>query len=156
MLNVLLQDPTNSPLNYPLNFQMSGDRIRVPLKNTWRIFQIKVSRTHHVQGDPNFDCMEYNEDNTFGGCVQQQLRDIFMGSLNCTPPLMMQGPSEPDVCNQRFYLTRDEGNRIRDLFDQIHYDFIPTVCKRPCTGGVPACKILSFPKIQKQTKTRHE
>ena len=148
MLNVLLQDPTNSPLTYPLNFQMSGDRIRVPFKKAWRIFQIRVFRTHHVQGDPNFDCMEYTEENTFGECVQKQLSDIFKGSLNCTPPLMMQKPSEPHVCNQRFHLTRDEGNRIRDLFDQIHFDFIPSVCKRPCTGGC-SCLQIVFQKTSK-------
>ena len=42
MLDILFMDPANSPLIFPHNFQMRGDRIRVPLDLGWRIFTIKV------------------------------------------------------------------------------------------------------------------
>ena len=132
-MSVLLLDPKNSPLTYPLNFQMRGHHIRVPFEKGWRIFKIKVLRSEHVQGDPNFECTKYDEDNTYGDCVQKEMRNIIVDVLNCTPPQMMiQEYPDDHVCNQRFDMNVEEGNELRDFFE-ILFDFKPSACKRPCT-----------------------
>ena len=132
-MSVLLLDPKNSPLTYPLNFQMRGHHIRVPFEKGWRIFKIKVLRSEHVQGDPNFECTKYDEDNTYGDCVQKEMRNIIVDALNCTPPQMMiQEYPDDHVCNQRFDMNVEEGNELRDFFE-ILFDFKPSACKRPCT-----------------------
>ena len=133
MLDVLLMDPANSPLIFPHNFQMRGDRIRVPFDLGWRIFTIKVLRFQNLNNDPHFDCEEYNEVNSYGASLKKELRNIYEVALNCTPPLLSEEPSaDVDVCNKRFNVTEDEGNKIRDLFDN-NFNFKPTFCKKPCT-----------------------
>ena len=61
-LNVFLMDPVNSPLIFPMDFQMKGDHIRFPLENIYSSFIIRASRSYHVEDDPAFDCKEYNQD----------------------------------------------------------------------------------------------
>ena len=61
-LNVFLMDPVNSPLIFPMDFQMLGDHIRAPLEKKYNSFIIRTSRSYHVEGDPAFDCREYNQD----------------------------------------------------------------------------------------------
>ena len=129
-MSVLLLDPKNSPLTYPLNFQMRGHHIRVPFEKGWRIFKIKVLRSAHIQDDPNFECTEYDEDNTYGDCVQKEMRNIIVGALNCTPPqMMMQEYPDDHVCNQRFDMNVEEGNKLRDLFETL-FDFKSSACKK--------------------------
>ena len=61
-LNVFLMDPVNSPLIFPMDFQMKGSHIRAPLEKKYISFIIRTSRSCHVEGDPAFDCREYNQD----------------------------------------------------------------------------------------------
>ena len=61
-LNVFLMDPVNSPLIFPMDFQMKGEHIRAPLVKQYSSFMIRTSRSYHVQDDPAFDCREYNQD----------------------------------------------------------------------------------------------
>ena len=70
LLGVLLMDPINSPLLFPANSGMRGDHIKVPFHKGWRIFTIKIHQFRHLKSDPNSDCMEYSEDNTYGSCVR--------------------------------------------------------------------------------------
>ena len=60
-LNVFLMDSVNSPLLFPIDFQMNGDHIQVPLRNSYSTFVIRMLRSYHVEGDPVFDCKEYNQ-----------------------------------------------------------------------------------------------
>ena len=60
-LNVFLMDPVNSPLLFPIDFQMNGDHIQVPLRKSYSTFVIRTLRSYHVEGDPLFDCKEYNQ-----------------------------------------------------------------------------------------------
>ena len=61
-LNVFLMDPVNSPLIFPMDFQMKGDHVRVPLEKRYSSFIIRASCSYHVEDDPAFDCKEYNQD----------------------------------------------------------------------------------------------
>ena len=135
-LKVFLMDPLNSPLIYPMNFQMKGDHIRVhfdPTKNdniSW-LFTVKVSQSHHVQGDPLFDCTEYTEDQTYGDCVTAELSGLFQEKLNCTPPLLATHADQ--MCDVRFNLTADKSKEIFELFWNKYLNFEPSSCKKPCT-----------------------
>ena len=135
-LKVFLMDPINSPLIYPMNFQMKGDHIRVqldPLKNddkSW-LFAVKVSQSHHVQGDPLFDCTDYTEEKSYEGCVREELSGIFKEKLNCIPPLLSYETDQ--TCNVRFNLTKDESREIFDLFWNNYLNFEPSRCRKPCT-----------------------
>merc|ERR1712032_1700824 len=123
-LNVFLMDPVNSPLIFPMNFQMLGNHIKVPLEKHLFSFLIRTSRSYHVEDDPAFDCREYNQEDTYGNCVKQELVKIFEQGLNCTPPLLA---SETDqMCNERFNVTREESARIFDLFVNNYVDFEPS------------------------------
>ena len=87
-LNVFLMDPVDSPLIYPLDVQMKGDHIKVPLetfrtKGKFWDFTIKISRSYHVESDPRFQCKEYNQENAYGQCVREELKSIFEQKLNC-------------------------------------------------------------------------
>ena len=61
-LNVFLMDPVNSPMIFPMDFQMLGDHIRAPLEKKYTSFVVRTSRSYHVEGDPAFDCREYNQE----------------------------------------------------------------------------------------------
>ena len=151
LLDVLLMDPANSPLIFPHNFQMRGDRIRVPLELGWRIFTIKVLRFQNLNNDPHFDCEEYNEDKSYGACLKKELRNIYEVALNCTPPLLSEEPSaDVDVCNKRFNVTEDEGNKIRDLFENT-FNFKPSMCKKPCSQTT--YEVQSMPVVKYTTSS---
>ena len=149
VLQFLLMDPVNSPLIFPENFQMKGDRIAVPFELGWRIFTIKIHRFQHLKEDPHFDCEEYDEGKTYGACVRQELKGVFKKVLNCTPPLLMEEPDDDDdFCSQRFNVTEQEGNRIRDLFESHFNLFKPSSCKKPCTRTtyeVQSMEVLKYP-----------
>jgi len=133
MLDILLMDPANSPLIFPHNLQMKGDSISVPFDLGWRIFNIKVLRFQNLNNDPHFDCEEYSEENSYGGCLKKELKESYERALNCSPPLLVDEPSaDVHVCNKRFNMTEEEGNRIRDLFDK-NFNFKASLCKKPCT-----------------------
>ena len=148
MLDFLLVDPANSPLIFPQNLQMKGDRIRAPFDLGWRIFTIKVVRFKHLNNDPHFDCEEYNEDSSYGGCLKKELRKIYESALNCTPPLLVEEPSRNvSVCNKRFNMTEDKGNQIRDMFEN-NFNFKPALCKKPCTQTtyeVQSMQVIKYP-----------
>ena len=135
-LKVFMMDPINSPLIYPMNFQMTGDHIKIqldPLKNdniSW-LFAVKVSRSHHVQGDALFDCTDNTEEESYGDCVREELSEMFEEKLNCSPPLLSSDPGQ--MCNTRFNLTEDESADIFQLFWNNYLNFEPSVCKKPCT-----------------------
>ena len=127
---------------------MKGDRIRAPFDLGWRIFTIKVVRFKHLNNDPHFDCEEYNEDSSYGGCLKKELRKIYESALNCTPPLLVEEPSRNvPVCNKRFNMTEDKGNQIRDMFEN-NFNFKPALCKKPCTQTtyeVQSMQVIKYP-----------
>ena len=132
-LDVLLRDPVNSPLLFPQSREMQGDHIRVPFDIGYRIFTIKVHRFHHLKENPHFECTEYTENNTYGSCIKSELKSIFEEALNCTPPLFVEDYSDGGhLCEKMFNVTMEEGNKIRDLFEN-QFNFKPSFCKKPCT-----------------------
>ena len=149
LLGVLLMDPINSPLLFPANSAMRGDHIKVPFRKGWRIFTIKIHQFRHLKSDPSSDCMEYSEDNTYGACVRKELVNIYRNALNCTPPLLVEDPASVDdhLCNKKFNLSEEEGNKIRDLFDK-QLNFKPLLCKKPCTETTYEVQAMQMINLQ--------
>ena len=77
------------------------------------------------------------------------LVSCFKKALNCTPPLLVEEPDDDDdFCSQRFNVTEQEGNRIRDLFENHFNLFKPSSCKKPCTRTtyeVQSMEVLKYP-----------
>ena len=114
-LKILLMDPVNSPLVFPANFEMRGSPINVKLKNPnkgWYSFQIKVSQSHHLEDDPQFDCKEYSLNDTYGECIKQEWEGRFLRLLNCTPPML----DANQMCDRRFALNWTESTKVYELF----------------------------------------
>ena len=132
-LKVFLMDPTNDPAIYPIDLQMKGDHIEVPLHRgtSWYEFIIRVSRSYHVMGDPLFDCQEYSKDETYGECVQEEMKKIFEAKLRCIPPGLENRPEQ--MCNKRHNQTKEESEKVFQLFWDNFYNFEPSICKTPCT-----------------------
>ena len=132
-LKVFLMDPINDPPLYPIDLQMKGDHIQIPLNRgiSWFYFIIRVSRSYHVTGDPLFDCREYSAEETYGECVQDELKQIFEEKLSCSPPVLAKRPAE--MCNERFNQTKEESEKNFQLFWNHYYNFEPSICKTPCT-----------------------
>ena len=70
-------------------------------------------------------------ENTFGMCVQQELKQRFKNNLNCSPPLI--STEDDQICNRRFNATQNETEELRRFFVNNYIDFRPSSCKRPCT-----------------------
>ena len=126
-------DPINDPAIYPIDLQMKGDHMQIPLNRglTWFYFIIRVSRSYHVMGDPLFDCQEYSEEATYGECVHDELKKIFLEKLGCSPPVLANRPGE--MCNERFNLSRSKEDKIFDLVHQLGFQDWESKCRIPCT-----------------------
>ena len=115
---------------------MNGDHVKVPLKlpnkkgRHWS-FMIRVSISSHVEGNPLFDCKEYNPLHTYGDCIQEELENIFEKKLKCIPPMLARDTD--NMCNARYNISKDEGREIFELFWNNYRYFEPSLCKTPCT-----------------------
>ena len=74
-VKVVFQDPINGGGLLPIVFEMKGDAITIDTKpeKKRRKFQTKISKSEHVKGDPNYDCEDYSEENTYGQCIEAEL-----------------------------------------------------------------------------------
>ena len=122
-LNILLMDPINSPLVFPANFQMKGSQIKVETsKKSWYPHQIKISQSHHMEDDPQYECQEYSLNNTYGECIKEEWKEKFLKILNCTPPMF---DDISRMCNERFNL---KGERAWEIQDLLFYWSFETEC----------------------------
>ena len=139
-MKVFLMDPINDPMIYPIDLQMKGDHIDIPLNRniSWFYFIIRVSRSYHVMDDPLFDC---KEEDTYGDCEQEELKNIFEAKLNCSPPILANGPDE--MCNEIYNQTKEESANVFQLFWNHFYHFEPLDCKTPCTKTTSEVRLNS-------------
>ena len=71
-------------------------------------FASKVVRVYHLRDDPNFDCTKYEKENPYGDYVRKELQDIFKHQLGCIPPLLTSSNTESQICDSRFYVSREK------------------------------------------------
>ena len=69
-LRIIFIDKANSLRLYPDEMEMVGSKIEFGRGVEHRDYKIKISRSHHVQGDPRFDCNVYTPENSFNDCLQ--------------------------------------------------------------------------------------
>ena len=74
-VKVVFQDPINGRVLLPIVFEIKGDEVNIDTKpeKKLRKFQTKISQSEHVKGDPNYDCEDYSEENTYGQCIEAEL-----------------------------------------------------------------------------------
>lgn len=119
-INILLMDPVNSPLMFPITFQMRGTQINLKLKRKgFHQYLVKISQSHNVEMNPQFDCKDYSPDNTYGECIKKELTERFEELLNCTPPMI----STSRMCNKILKLNEEEATKIKELFVQFSEQF---------------------------------
>ena len=112
-IRILLVDSINSPLIFTTSFQMKGTPILVDLKEKgYHNYLVKISQLRHVEGDPHFDCKDYTEDDTYGGCIEEEFRRKLVSILNCTPPWL---PSSR-ICNKEMEIGEDETDKLDEIF----------------------------------------
>ena len=143
-LRIYLMEKANSPLLWPHDFDMLGDPIKVNVEDLeagqqgyYSYFKTKISRSRHVLGDPQFECSEYTEDDSYYDCITSTLQDYFDQELGCVPPLLVTR-DEQSMCNRRFNNISDEKlEKLRGIFNKIYFhDIQLEQCKPPCTKTV--------------------
>ena len=135
-------DKANSLQLYPNVMEMTGDVIKKSLTlgepNQLRSYKIKITKSQHVQGDPNFDCFEYTKNETYNDCVQNEVLDLFNKTIGCDPPLLVKDPSR--MCNRKFNVSDSKNKEIEELFIHLYYHNGNFKCKPPCTRNVYTSK----------------
>ena len=112
-IQIFLMDSINSPLIFTASFQMKGTPILMDLKEkSYHTYLVKISQLRHVEGNPNFDCKDYSEDDTYGGCIEEEFRRKLVSILNCTPPWV---PSSR-ICNKEMQIGEDETDKLDEIF----------------------------------------
>ena len=144
-IKVILRD-LNSVWLYPTAFQTRGDKMELSFgaKNAsvYKQYKAKMSWTHHVEGDPLFQCRKYEANFTLNDCIRDELHKLFLKELSCIPPLFTE--NRVIMCQKRFNLSPKEDNRIKRMFWRIYEKYKPLNCPSPCS------------KIMVETQLMHE
>ena len=114
-------DKANSIQIYPDENDILGNSLKVRLgKYRSRIstYKIKISRSHHVQGDPLLQCTEYTRNNPYNDCIQKELFVSLNDIIGCRPPLL--GKDHDNICNGRFNFSTAKEMQIKKMFQQIY------------------------------------
>ena len=142
-LVVYFIDTENSPGIYPDTFAMKGDPIQMRLEALVHIsFETKLTRSHHIPGDPLLDCAEYDESNSYNDCIQNELLGFFDEKIGCAPPLLVKDPST--MCDRKFNLSKEEEEELKKKFRRIFFHSLSSStskCKSPCTRNIFTSKM---------------
>ena len=139
-MKIFFMDKVNSPLFYPDTFEMMGDPIEVRFDTfVHQNFKTKITRSHHVPGDPLYDCFEYSKDVTYNDCIQSELNDFFKETIGCAPPVLAIDPES--MCNKRFNVSKGKDKELEKIFRQIYLHDFKFNCKTPCTKNVYTSKL---------------
>ena len=131
-LRTFFMDKSTSLQLYPNEMEMLADKLemRLWLPET-KTYKVKISKTHHVQGDPLYECAEYTIDNTYNDCAQNEILEFFKKEIGCQPPLLAKDANL--TCNQQFNLSSKQAERIKKFFLQLYIRNVKLHCKTPCS-----------------------
>ena len=137
-LRVFFMDQVNSIQLYPNEMEMIGDPIELKLEHQrhWKAsYKTKISRSQHVQDDPNFKCGVYTEDKSYNDCVQNELLELFDKEIRCHPPLLAKQSTR--MCNKQIYVTdMNKTAKMNKLFKHLYYHDGTFKCMSPCSTNV--------------------
>ena len=146
-VQVFIQDPINGNNFSPIGNKMRGGRITFKPKPAGLLLKLhtEFSLFKHVKGDPQYDCEEYFENNTYTDCLEAEHLSNFHNWIGCHPPLISM---KEGYCNASFNLTKEDTTykRIYKYLSNITNAFHRSVCKRPCTHYVFHTKKLYVQK----------
>ena len=84
-LRILLSDQyANSVFNHH-GANTIGDRFDLP-KDGHNNYLIKIHEEIHLEGDPNYPCVDYNEAGGYHKCLEEEYSRKLNQYINCTPP----------------------------------------------------------------------
>ena len=136
-------DTKNSAEIYPDTFAMKGDPIEMRLDTQTLVhlsYETKITRSHHIPGDPLLDCTEYaTEDNSFNDCIHNELIGFFHEKIGCAPPLL--ATESAMICNRKFNLSKEEDEDLKKKFRRIYFHSLSSKCKSPCTRNIFTSKM---------------
>ena len=137
-LRIFFMDDVNSLQLYPDEMEMTGDPIEIKMEQPpWKIsYKTQISRHQQVQGDPRFECSVYTENNSYNGCVQNELLELFDKEIGCQPPLLLKDPTR--ICDKKFNdaANTTRAKRLRKLFKHVYYHDGIFNCNSPCLTNV--------------------
>ena len=137
-------DDVNSLQLYPDEMEMTGDPIEIKMEQPpWKIsYKTQISRHQQVQGDPRFECSVYTENNSYNGCVQNELLELFDKEIGCQPPLLMTDPAR--MCDKKFNeaANTNRAPRMLKLFTHMYYHDGVFNCKSPCSTNVYSTRFV--------------
>ena len=130
LFNIYFVDKINSLKIYPDENYFVGKPLQVRMTNRKSMFKTKMSSSHHVEGDPLFECTEYTLNNSYNDCIQNELLGSFHLLLGCQPPLLAKDYNR--LCNEKFNVSWAKKKEITKLFLQTYHHNLKTKCKTPC------------------------
>ena len=117
-IEILLLDPVNSPAMFRMSFQMKGTPLKVKVERKYHSYIVKIAQFCNIEGNPQFDCKDYSQDNTFGKCIEDELETKFLAILNCTPPWL---GTTSKICNKRLRLEDEEAQNLKQLNQDLYF-----------------------------------
>ena len=133
-IGIYFMDRTNSLKIYPDEDDLLGNPLRIRLAEVSGLkssYKTKISRSKHVEGDPNLKCKEYTSTHPYNDCIQEELHDKFDQLLGCQPPLLGKDPKS--LCNERFNVSTAKAMEIARLFLRVQFHSEKFKCRTPCT-----------------------
>ena len=135
-------DRANSAKLYPDELEMLGSQIRIRPEAELSTYKTKISRSQHVQGDPQLDCSVYTLENSYNDCIQNEIHKLFANSpIGCQPPLYTQDLNR--MCNQKFNFSSSKDSEIVKLLLQLTFQDWKSECSIPCTRSKYTTRYLS-------------
>ena len=140
---VVYKDTVNGNDLIPIGFEQKGDAIKIKTKPQHKLLKVrtKISVFEHVKDDPQYDCEDYSENNTYSDCIREEIVSKFKNLLGCHPPLISR---KNGYCNKKFNMTKEDQRHqeIDKTLLSIIDGFEPSKCKQPCTYTVFESKRL--------------
>ena len=128
-LKIFFMDKVSSPQLYIDEMEMDG-RVEIPVGFHYYAYKTKISKSEHVKGDPLFECATYTANNSFDGCIKNELKENFAKEFECQPPPIAEDVN--DMCNKKFNFSAKRSAQISNLFMHLALQDQKTRCKTPC------------------------
>ena len=151
-VQVFFSHPVTGAWIIPKDFELIGDSIRTKIKpgNLFSKFKTKIRKFDNVEGDPHFECRNYNENETYNDCIEKELMEKFHRLVGCHPPLISR--VEDKMCRKMFNLSKLDPSvvEIGNIVEHMVNDFESDSCKQPCVQYQYQTKLLYRQKFDQK------
>ena len=85
--HLFLSDQTSYTIYQPASDQIRGQYYsNFRNETTTEYLKIQITKENHLEDDPNYECVDYKKPGEYNSCLENQLTEKIMETLNCTPP----------------------------------------------------------------------